>query len=70
MNLARLINEEGTGILQRIRPLEDDILREAGMRMKTWREEGMDEKSIRKFYDWVNETVLSAYKELLAMMEG
>ena len=70
MNLARLINGENTGILQRIRPLEDEILHTAGKQLKTWRKSNMSAKEIQKFYDWVNETVSSAYKQMLNDMEG
>ena len=68
MNLARLINGEGTGIMQRIQPLEDRIIREAEDRLEQWRGSGMEEKSIGKFYDWVNETVLESYKKILNEM--
>ena len=30
----------------------------------------MSAKEIQKFYDWVNETVSSAYKQMLNDMEG
>jgi hypothetical protein len=69
LNLAFLINVEGSGILQKIRPLEDRILDRTDEVMEQWRESGMRQKEIEKFYDWVNETVSSAYTELLKHSE-
>ncbi len=63
MNLSALINEESTGILQRLRPLEDRIFREAQAKLAIWRTGGNAQKEMREFYRWIDEMVWKEYGE-------
>jgi hypothetical protein len=64
MNLSALINKESTGILQRLRPLEDRIFDETNTRMATWRSGKNVKAEILKYYRWLDETVLPEFKTL------
>lgn len=64
LDLSALINAESTGILQRLRPLEDRIFREAQAKLASWREGGYAQKEMKEFYRWVDEAVWMKYGEL------
>lgn len=61
INLARLINRSGTGILQLIEPIEDEIFR----RSKTIRQSRTPQKDISDFYRWVEQYVKEQYTNAL-----
>jgi len=64
LNLAAVMNQEGTGILQRILPLEDLIFQQTEIKLKEWRKKGMNEKEINEFYRWLETTVTLDYQRL------
>ena len=61
INLARLINRSGTGILQLIEPIEDEIFR----RSKNIRQSRTTQKDISDFYRWVEQYVKVQYANAL-----
>lgn len=63
INLAELLNRDKSGIMNKLAPVEDRIINEAGQKLKMWRETGIHPKQVRKFYQWVDETVKAAYRE-------
>lgn len=64
LNLSAVINEEGTGMMQVLRPLEDEVMAETKERLEKWREEGMKKKWIEDYYHWLDSTVFEAYARL------
>ena len=62
LNLAALMNVQGTGILQRLRPLEQKVMAEAHKRLREWQRTGLDPKQVRQFYRWADETVAATYR--------
>lgn len=62
LNLAALINAQGTGIMQRLRPLDHRVAEEAARRLQEWRRSGLDQKRVQQFYRWVDDTVNAAYR--------
>ena len=65
-DLSKLINKQETGILQRILPIEKEVMRRG--------EEAIDElrksksfKSVEFYYDWVDEYLLEQYKSLFGV---
>ena len=64
LNLAAVMNREGTGILQKILPLEDLIFQQTESKLNEWRKKGMNEKEITKFYRWLETTVTQDYQRL------
>lgn len=60
INLARLVNQSGTGILQQIEPIENEIFR----RSKAIRQSSNPSKDIPEFYHWVEQYVKEQYSLL------
>ena len=61
INLSRLINRSGTGILQLIEPIEDEIF----CRSKNIRQSRAPQKDISDFYRWVEQYVKEQYANAL-----
>ncbi|MCI0512110.1 C45 family peptidase [candidate division KSB1 bacterium] len=64
LNLAALINQEQTGILQKLRPLEDHILAASQQKLTQWRSQGIKTSEVRNFYRWLDETIQAGYQRL------
>jgi len=68
LNITAVVNKEETGILQVLRPVENDILSESKSRMKNWRAKGkINEEEVKEFYKWVNNFVSDKYSELFEL---
>lgn len=65
INLPALINKEGSGILQKIIPIENEIIQKASSIIELWREEKhINKEEAEKFYKWADKKVNQAYKNL------
>lgn len=67
INLAQVINEEETGILQKLKPVENDIIFKGKKYLDRWRNEGVDEKEMFEFYDWADQKILKDYQKLFGI---
>ena len=66
MNLPFVYNEDGTGVMQKIRPLENEIMKKTDERMAKWREhKHVPKQEALDFYESINLSVMSFYKNLL-----
>jgi hypothetical protein len=63
IDLAALLNRDGSGILQKILPLESEILDKGEYILDKWRQSGFSVKDALEFYDWFDDTVQKAYRE-------
>ena len=63
LNLAEVINQQNNGILQKLRPLEDSILKETRQRLSKKRDTGINTEHIQKFYQWLDEAINAFYKK-------
>jgi len=70
LDLAALINQQGTGILQRILPIEEKILNRAETMLAGWRQDKFSEEDALRFYDWLDETVPEGYFEQFGLPVG
>ena len=59
INLARLINRSGTGIIQQIEPIETEIF----YRSRAIRQSNTSNKDISEFYRWVEQYVREQYSQ-------
>lgn len=59
INLARLINRSGTGIIQQIEPIETEIF----YRSRAIRQSNTPNKDISEFYRWVEQYVRKQYSQ-------
>ena len=63
-NVNAIVNANGTGITQIINKKEDEIYAKAYDLQEKWRENGeASSKDMKKFYKWIDEMVISTYKE-------
>ena len=67
LNLAAVANRKNTGILQKLAPLEKEILDETDGKLKKWREKGASRRSIRNHYKWIDKTVTKGYGDLFGI---
>lgn len=64
INIAQLINKSGTGILQKIKPIEDNVFLRAGEVQASIRKDGTDSHQIvTDFYSWIDQFVVSEYEK-------
>ena len=60
-NLAPLINKKGTGILQQLLPIEEDVMRRGEEAVAALRK-AKDPKAMEAYYDWVDDFITEQYK--------
>lgn len=63
-NIAVLINKQGTGILQQILPLEEEVMRRGEEALKEFRKHPKDAASMESYYEWVDAYVKKGLKGL------
>lgn len=63
INLSRLINHAGTGILQQIEPVETEIFRKAQSVIKTIRRNNCTGKETTEFYQWIDQYIKEQYQQ-------
>lgn len=67
MNLPALLNSDGSGILQKIIPVEDEILTVSEEKLAAWREGDISQSEIRDFYRWLDRYIKSNYHSLFGL---
>jgi len=63
INLARLVNHAGTGILQQIEPVESEIFRRGSEVLQAVRKNGSAGKETTEFYRWVDQYLREQYHQ-------
>ena len=61
IDLSKLVNSAGTGIVQRIMPLEREVFNHGREALKKVRKEKNGPQTLRKYYEWVDEYVKEHY---------
>lgn len=65
IRLGRLINKAGTGILQQIQPVEDEIVKRGEKLQKSfYKHNKIDERKLKEYYDWVDRFVADEYAKI------
>jgi hypothetical protein len=65
LNTAAVVNKEKTGILQLLRPVEDEILIKSGEYIKKWRKKGsINNTEVNDLYKWMDRYISDKYSEL------
>jgi hypothetical protein len=67
LNLTAVMNQEGTGILQKIMPLENSVLARGADLLKGWRANGFSGSEAVKFYNWLDEIIPDEYMKLFGI---
>jgi hypothetical protein len=65
-NLAPLLNKQGTGILQRILPIEEEVMHRGEEALADLRKTKKT-KAMEAYYDWVDDYVAEQYKSLFGI---
>lgn len=63
-NIAVLFNKQGTGILQQILPLEEEVMRHGEEALKEFRKHPKNAESMESYYDWVDTFIREIYRVL------
>ncbi|MEO8233233.1 MAG: hypothetical protein ABI638_13195 [Ignavibacteriota bacterium] len=62
LNLAALMNNENSGVRQKLIPIEKEILHQAKEKLSNWHKSGIDKTEAKNFYKWIDENVLNEIK--------
>ncbi|MBI9053853.1 MAG: hypothetical protein JEY96_08555 [Bacteroidales bacterium] len=65
LNVTALVNNENTGILQKIEPIEQNIFQKTEKELSNWRINLMEKDKIQTYYKWMNNYVMKEYKTIL-----
>ncbi len=65
-NLAVLFNKQGTGMLQQILPVEEEVMRRGEEAVTAWRM-AKDAQAMETYYDWVDGYLTEQYKSRLGV---
>lgn len=63
-NIAVLFNKQGTGILQKVLPLEAEVMRRGEEALKEFRKNPLDADEMEVYYDWVDAFVREKFRVL------
>ncbi|MDR2651841.1 MAG: C45 family peptidase [Prevotellaceae bacterium] len=63
MNFSLLYNENGIGIIQKIKPYEKEIFEETYKKIDEWNTSSWNAKNIHIYYQYLNEKITKIYKE-------
>lgn len=69
INLAAVVNKENTGILQKLVPVEDEVLLKAKKHINEWRGNGFRENEAKAFYNWIDDNLIKKIKSQFEMSE-
>ena len=61
IELSKLVNAAGTGIVQRVVPLEREVFSHARNAMRKVRKKKDGAQALREYYEWVDEYVKAHY---------
>ena len=67
INVNALLNADGTGIMQRLKPLDNSLIAQGHNLLNELRREGYDSKKIKAFYDSADKQILIAYSLLFGL---
>ena len=65
LNVAALLNQENTGVRQKLIPIEEQVLTKAKELLSNWRENRINEAEARNFYLWIDSTVITEIRSKL-----
>ncbi len=62
IDLAVIMNQKGTGIWQRLRPAENEIMATAERNLELWHSSAINARTVEEFYHWLDQRVVAAYE--------
>jgi hypothetical protein len=67
LNLASILNQEKTGIMQKLAPVETEILSNTAAKQKFWYQNGMKKNEVQAYYQELDTIVRRNYLELFGL---
>jgi hypothetical protein len=67
IDLSVLLNQEGTGIMQVLEPVENEIFKKTNALLATMPEGKLQTEKIREYYKWIDSYITQSYKELFGI---
>lgn len=67
MNINALLNKAGTGILQKLRPLDEHILNQSEATIEKWRLSRISDEEVQEFYNTLDRQIRDAYREMFGI---
>lgn len=67
IDLSVLLNQEGTGIMQQLEPVENEIFKKTEAMLKVMPEGKLQADKVRELYRWLDSYIPQAYKELFGI---
>jgi hypothetical protein len=67
INMAALMNEEKTGILQLLEPVENEIFRKTEEMLASMPEGKIQKEKIQDHYKWIDNYIIKSYRELFGI---
>jgi len=70
INLAALVNDQNTGILEKLLPLENSIIDLTEQNLAKWRESGIVKYNVKKYYNKLSELILKEYEKRFGLLNS
>jgi hypothetical protein len=67
LNMPALYNNSGTGIMQKLAPLEDQVFAETNMKLDLWRKATPKASAVKDFYNLLDQQISKQYLELFGL---
>ncbi len=64
INIKAIYNKHNTGIVQKLKPVENSIIEHAESSFEKWKKNGMTEEKVKEYYKWLNNYVVMKYEEI------
>lgn len=65
LNVSKLINAEGTGYIQQLEQVEQEIFKQTNLQLKQWRQQAPKQGEIEDFYLWLDNLTDNTYLKFL-----
>lgn len=67
INMSALMNEEKTGIMQKLEPVENEIFKKTAEMLTLMPQGKMQKEKIQEHYKWIDSFIIKSYKELFGI---
>lgn len=67
INLSKLMNKSGTGMLQKILPIEKEIMIRGNRALDKIREQGKSRNEMDDYYLWVDQYIIESYQKIFGL---
>ena len=63
VNINAIVNADGTGLIQVLDPLEDQIFEKSYQLLRKWRADKINKAEMKQFYQWIDKAIPDFYSE-------